>query len=106
MRSLIKAFALFATVIRSSTLKKNGLKNFHWRNANHLILFFILQFFFSSILLAKTPEIQEINKIWLTKFFQDVMLDGSAIYSLFGSKPITAISINYYTDEEAMVIYS
>ena len=40
------------------------------------------------------------EKEWLTEFFQDVFLEGSAIYSLWGTKPLTKFEISYYTLEE------
>lgn len=41
----------------------------------------------------------------MEKFFNDVMLDESAIYTLWGSKPITKIAIHYYSDEEMEEYY-
>lgn len=40
------------------------------------------------------------ERLWMDKFFQDVMLDESAIYTLWGSKPITTIILNHISDEE------
>lgn len=46
------------------------------------------------------------EKVWLTQFFEDVMLFESGIYTLWGSsKPLTMIAIEQYTDEEKQAFY-
>lgn len=45
------------------------------------------------------------ERTWMEKFFNDVMLDAGAIYTLWGSKPLTTIAINYYSDEEVEEYY-
>lgn len=37
---------------------------------------------------------------WMTKFFNDILLEHSAIYTLWGSKPITEIVIEHHSEEE------
>lgn len=37
---------------------------------------------------------------WLPEFFRDVFLEEHAIYTLWGTKPLTAFDICYYTEEE------
>jgi len=37
---------------------------------------------------------------WLTKFFNDIMLEHSAIYTLWGSKPVTEIVIEHHSEKE------
>jgi len=36
----------------------------------------------------------------MEEFFRGVMIEESAIYTLWGTKPVTVIIIDYYTDEE------
>ena len=55
----------------------------------------------SPILYDLTTE----EKTWLEEFFTGVMLQNPAIYTLRGSKPMTRISIHYYTDEEIQAYY-
>ena len=45
------------------------------------------------------------ERVWMEKFFKDVMLDESAIYTLFGSKPMTAITLSYRSDEEVNAFF-
>lgn len=72
-----------------------------------LFLYFVIQIFiFTQVLLGRSPEFSSSDRVWLEKFFKDVMLDHSAIYTLFGSKPITSIPIHYFTQEEKELIYS
>lgn len=71
------------------------------------LCFFIQIFTFPLFLQAKElPEIASSDRLWLEKFFKDVMLEESAIYTLFGSKPMTSIPVYYFTEEEKEVIYS
>lgn len=46
------------------------------------------------------------EKVWLTKFFQDLLLRETSIYTLWGSKPMTLITISHYTDEEVQDYYN
>lgn len=47
------------------------------------------------------------ERLWLTQFFEDVMLSENAIYTLWGSsKPMTLIAIDLYTEEEKEAIYN
>ncbi|MBA3957785.1 MAG: hypothetical protein H0X51_05250 [Parachlamydiaceae bacterium] len=45
-------------------------------------------------------EISHEERQWLTQFFYDVMLDEHGIYTLWGSKPLTLIVIEKYSNEE------
>lgn len=45
------------------------------------------------------------ERVWLTQFFKDVMLSEDAIYTLWGSKPMTIIAIEIYSDEENQALY-
>jgi hypothetical protein len=45
-------------------------------------------------------EISPDDRIWMTKFFKDVFLDQSAIFTLWGSKPMTFMDCHSYTKEE------
>lgn len=73
--------------------------------------------FASMILILLTASCQSNNKetssfnitseerVWLTQFFEDVMLSENAIYTLWGSsKPMTLIAIEQYTDEEKQAL--
>ncbi len=42
---------------------------------------------------------------WMEEFFTGVMLQDQAIYTLCGSKPMTRISIHYFTEEEIQAFY-
>ncbi len=42
---------------------------------------------------------------WMDPFFKELMLEHSAIYTLWGSKPITNCTLYYYTDEEIQEWY-
>jgi hypothetical protein len=72
--------------------------------------FFCITVFFTGCHnVKKNPVLKEISvadKAWMTKFFQDILLDQSAIYTLWGSKPMTLIQISYYTDEEILAYYN
>lgn len=58
---------------------------------------------------GKSPQnmngLSKEEQVWLTKFFRDVMLEHSAIYTLWGSKPITEIIIERHSKEEAQAYY-
>lgn len=41
----------------------------------------------------------------MEQFFTGLMLQNRGIYTLCGSKPITCITLNYYTDEEIQAYY-
>lgn len=46
------------------------------------------------------------EKIWLTQFFEDIMLCETGIYTLWGSsKPLTMIAVEQYTDAEKKAFY-
>jgi hypothetical protein len=45
------------------------------------------------------------ERVWLTQFFEDVMLCERGIYTLWGSKPLTMIAIEQYSDEEKKAFY-
>lgn len=45
-------------------------------------------------------DVSSIEKKWMEKFFRDMMLEESAIYTLWGSKPITVIVLHYFSEEE------
>lgn len=50
----------------------------------------------------ETPafEISAEERVWLSEFFKNIMLNNHGIYTLWGSKPITLIVIDDYTKEE------
>jgi len=46
------------------------------------------------------------EKVWLTQFFEDIMLFESGIYTLWGSsKPLTMIAVEQYSDVEKKAFY-
>jgi hypothetical protein len=46
------------------------------------------------------------ERVWLTQFFEDVMLCESGIYTLWGSsKPLTMIAVEQYSDVEKQAFY-
>lgn len=45
-------------------------------------------------------SIAEREQIWMEKFFREFFLKNSSIYTLFGSKPISAETLIYSTEEE------
>ena len=45
-------------------------------------------------------EISEDDKNWMEKFFTDFFLEGSAIYTLFGTKPMSQITIVRASEQE------
>lgn len=47
------------------------------------------------------------EKVWLTQFFEDIMLYECGIYTLWGSsKPLTMIAIEQYSDAEKKAFYN
>ena len=49
--------------------------------------------------------ISQEEKRWMAKFFQDLLLEEGAIFTLWGSKPITRIILYHYTDVEIKKYY-
>jgi hypothetical protein len=45
------------------------------------------------------------ERAWLTQFFEDVMLCENGIYTLYGSKPLTMIAVQQYSDAEKQAFY-
>lgn len=43
---------------------------------------------------------------WLDKFFTDVFLEQGAVFTLWGTKPITVIPVYLFTDEEMQILYN
>lgn len=76
-----------------------------------LYLMSIFLFFSSFDKLHENPKQEIINvtaeeRAWLSKFFREIMLDDHAIYTLWGSKPLTLITIDEYTNEEMQAHYN
>lgn len=71
-----------------------------------IVLLSIFLFFnsFSIPFKKTTPKFDLSNeeRIWLEKFFRYFMFHESAIYTLFGSKPITEFPIIYYPEDEEL----
>ncbi len=45
-------------------------------------------------------QVSRDEKKWLHDFFSEIMLDKSGVFTLWGSKPLTAIIIDHFTEEE------
>lgn len=43
------------------------------------------------------------DRVWMEQFFQDFFLSGPPIYTLFGSKPISAATLNYASEDESRI---
>lgn len=43
---------------------------------------------------------------WLDKFFTDIFLEQGAVFTLWGTKPITVIPVYLFTDEEMQILYN
>ncbi len=54
----------------------------------------------------ETTEISKEERVWMTKFFNDFMLDSRAIFTLWGSKPITEVVIDHHSEEEMEAFYN
>lgn len=44
--------------------------------------------------------LSEVNHVWMNKFFRDFFLEDPAIYTLWGSKPMTQLAMHYFTEED------
>jgi hypothetical protein len=66
----------------------------------------LLAIFFSFFSCNQTSEKSSLfdltaeERVWMENFFRGIMIQEGAVYTLFGSKPMTKIYINYYTEEE------
>jgi len=49
---------------------------------------------------VETTKILEEDEIWMNKFFKDFFLETPAIYTLFGSKPMSMVTIVSATEKE------
>lgn len=73
---------------------------------NKFLIFLASCFFLNSCSFDKSSlqksdlKISPDERIWMTKFFKDVFLDQSAIFTLWGSKPMTFMDCRCYTQEE------
>jgi hypothetical protein len=45
------------------------------------------------------------DRAWMENFFTGLMLQNPAIYTLWGSKPMSCITLHYHTDEEVQAYY-
>jgi hypothetical protein len=69
------------------------------------LIFTLLSIFLFTLSCSKSPSSSKNSttpdeKIWLEKFFKDLLLEESGIYTLWGTKPITAFEMCLYTPEE------
>ena len=79
-------------------------------NLKPLCLFFSILFLISGCHKAEQSsasyDLTAEERIWMEKFFKNILLDQCAIYTLCGSKPMTKIDIHYHSDEEVMAWYN
>lgn len=54
----------------------------------------------------KPIPIDQEDRQWMTKFFKDMMLDERGVFTLMGSKPLTLIVLENYTEEEIQAHYA
>lgn len=78
-------------------------------NLTPLSLFLSILFFISGChqteRLTVSYNLTSKERVWMEKFFKDIMLDHCAVYTLCGSKPMTKIDIYYHSEEEVMAWY-
>ncbi len=77
-------------------------------NLKPLITFFSILFFLAGCAKSDQPlryDLTAEEKGWMEDFFTGVMLQNQAIYTLCGSKPMTCITLYYYTEEEIQAYY-
>jgi len=70
-------------------------------------IFFTTIFYLSSC--SHSPSSSKISKeekIWMTDFFQNLLLVDAGVYTLLGSKPITRINLENFTEEEKQAYYA
>lgn len=63
---------------------------------------------FSACSTSQTPTNAELapeERVWMEKFFKDVMLDNTAVYTLWGSKPMTDFDIHYHSEVEVRAFF-
>ena len=75
-----------------------------------IIFFSIVLFLVSCNKFQKKPSSQLFKitpkeRVWMNKFFNDLMIDEHGIYTLWGSKPLTLIIIDHYTEKERQEYY-
>jgi hypothetical protein len=79
-------------------------------NLKPLVLFLSILLFVSgchkTAQLPNSYDLTSEERIWMEKFFKDILLDQSAIFTLCGSKPMTTIDIHYHSDEEVMAWFN
>ena len=55
--------------------------------------------------LSKSIQISSEERVWLTKFFKDLLFEEEAAFTLFGDKPMVVSLLYYYTEEEFRTFY-
>lgn len=89
MTSLVKKYLLFCFTI--------------------IFTFLAISLYTTSCSKQKSPpknHLSNEDRVWMEKFFRDVMLHESAIYTLWGEKPITGLIIEHFTQEEIEAYYN
>jgi hypothetical protein len=79
-------------------VKKSSLLSFNWFYYFLAIIFTLSSCNFTEN--DKPSQISKDERAWMEKFFNDLMLFESGIYTLWGSKPITLVGIPHYTEDE------
>ena len=80
------------------------IKKFKTLQLTLFLIFTTILFIFSSR--SKSPVktnsfgLSKEERTWMEDFFKGIMIQEDAIYTLCGTKPLTRIIINYYTQED------
>ena len=85
------------------------LKKFRMSQLTPFLIFLAIIFVFSSC--SKAPEkaasfsLTQEERAWMEDFFKGLMIQEEGIYTLWGTKPVTEIIINYYTDADKQLYW-
>lgn len=112
---IIQKFASSSSQYQSALVQgspKSASKKGKFLNRyKHIFILFFFTTFFSSChnrhLETDPPYVSVVqeNQKWMTKFFHDLLFSEGAVYTLWGSKPMTEIILYHYSDEEWAAIH-
>ena len=83
-------------------------KKFRISQLTPFLIFLAIVFVFSSC--SKSPEkkasfdLTKEERAWMEDFFRGIMIEERGVYTLWGTKPVTEIIIDYYTDEDKQAL--
>lgn len=73
----------------------------------HLLILSMLFFVVSCYQPTKySIRVEKSNREWMSKFFEDLFLEEGAIFTLWGSKPMTLIILDSYSEEDIQQWYA